>query len=231
MILPLNRVQLLQRKALRGVPPIKHDSNSDLALITAYKNGDEEAGMKLLESYMDIISYIFKNPTKPPRRTKQMRKLFTHLNHFDREDMFQEIIYQFFLLVHEYDPSLGKPFENFVKGVLHQRFFNRYFSEVLEDEKHKSKTVEFDDNMNIEEKAKSILLEENELKLPSHYIELYQALNQLGTRQREILILSEVKGWNATEIARELGINPNTVRATKKKAIERLREIMTKASG
>ncbi|AYP68748.1 RNA polymerase sigma factor [Bacillus phage vB_BpsS-36] len=221
----LDQLKRLQGKAGRKVKAVEHDRNSDLALVVAYKNGDEEAGLKLMESYLDIISIVYKYPSKPPFKSAKMSKLhYSPLTYEDKEDLFQEIMAHFFKLVNEFDPALDKPFEHMIRAKLHQRVFNNFFSEFIEIETHET---EFDDDLDFECKANSILLDESITeKLPEQYIELYQAFNQLGARQRQVMEMSVVKGWNSKEIAEELGITPSTVRVTLKKALESVRATM-----
>jgi RNA polymerase sigma factor (sigma-70 family) len=224
-----NEIQKLQDKIKFGVDDYPKDNNEDNSLIVAYKNGDTQAGMKLVHNYLDIISYIYKYPFNPPRRGEKRARFIgkkPHINFHDKEDLIQEILFHFFVLIEEYDPEYGKPFQALVKGKLHHRVHNNFFREFLIIDRHEE---EYDEEFEskYKEAHKSILLDEEATeKLPANYIELYQALNQLGARQREVIILSEVKGWNASEIAEELGINPVTVRRAKQEALKKLREIM-----
>jgi RNA polymerase sigma factor (sigma-70 family) len=223
-------IQKLQDKIKYGIDDYKKNDQEDKALIVAYKNGNEQAGMTLVHNYLDVISYIYRFPYNPPRRGKKARFIGKkpHINAQDREDLLQEILYHFFVLVNEYDPEFGKPFQALVKGKLHHRVHNNFFKEFLVIDKHEEAYDEDFESKYLDD-TKSILLDEEATqKLPANYIELYQALNQLGARQREVMILSEVKGWNASEIADELGITPVTVRRTKQEALRKLREIMIK---
>ena len=222
MTLPLNRIQLLQRRAWKGVFKQEHDNNRDLALISAYLNGNEEAGMQLVESYLDVFSYILRNPTKPPHRGRMVKGKL-NLNYQDYEDMFQELLYQFFKLIEEFDPSYGKPFEHFIRATLHQRFYNRYFADLLED---KSKVIgsPFDEALSNSYEQNILLEEENNTS--TKHIRLYQAFNKLTKVQRQILTLSVLKGYSHREIANELGCSVNFVKVNKHRALEKLRNLL-----
>jgi RNA polymerase sigma factor (sigma-70 family) len=223
--LPKNKAQRLQTKLARKVEAIQHDPREDQALITAYNNGDEDAGWVLFENYSDVASIVYKFPSKPPYKTEKMRKLhYQPLSIEDKEDLFQEIAFHFFKLVGEFDPDMKKPFEHMIRAKLHQRVFNNFFSEFIEVETNE---VEFDEELDFEAKANSIFLEEGITEnLPSEHIELYQAFNQLSKRQREVLEMSIVKGWDSREIAEELGLKSATVRVTLKNGLEKLRGLM-----
>jgi len=220
-----NKAQKFQNRLARKQPLTKHDPKVDNALIVAYVNGDEEAGWELFESYADIASIVYKFPSKPPYKTAAMSKLhYAPLSPEDKEDLFQEIAFHFFKLVGEFDPELKKPFEHMVRAKLHQRVFNQYFSEYISVETNET---EFDEELDFEAAAHEIVLDESMTQsLPSEHIELYQALNQLSEKQREIVIMSVVKGWNATEIGKELGIKSNAARQQLFKAMNKLRSIL-----
>lgn len=218
----LNRVQLLQRKAWQGVGKLQHDPHQDLALIMAYRNGDEEAGMKLVESYLDVFNHILHNPTKPPRRGRMVRGKLK-LTFQDYEDMFQELLYQFFKLVEEFDPSHGVPFEHFVRATLHQRFYNSYFEDLLEDRNKRTNLSSEHENL-LKAPEKSILLEED--NPPSKYLDLYKALNKLSKVQRQILTMNIIQGYSLADIARELNLDKTFVRVNKHRALKQLRKLL-----
>lgn len=217
--LPKNRVQKMMSKAMRGVAPQEHDNKQDKALIVAYLNGDEEAGMVLAESFLDFFSVIMNKPAKAPRKAKASQKLWSEPNFHDYEDLFQEILVQFFIMVKQYDPD-SAPFAGYVGSMLHQRVFDRYFSEFIR--KNANEELEFDDSLMIEMKELTV----DESKLPAEYIHLYQALNKLSSKQREAVEMSVVRGWNSTEIAQELEMKPQTVRKNLERGLKRLRELL-----
>jgi RNA polymerase sigma factor (sigma-70 family) len=219
-----NKVQKMMAKALRGVAPHKHDNNQDKALIVAYLNGDHDAGMALAESYLDFFSTIMNKPTDVPYKSPAMQRLWADPTYHDYEDLFQEILLHFFIMVHEYDPETA-PFASFIGSTLKQRVFNNFFSEFLKVKT--TEEIEYDDAIDIEGKIQSILLDEDTAKkVPAQYLELYEALNKLSKRQREVIEMSVIKGWDSTVIADELGMSSNTVRVHLKRGLEKLKTIM-----
>ncbi|TWJ39625.1 hypothetical protein CHCC5027_3538 [Bacillus paralicheniformis] len=223
--LPDNKVQRLMKEAQRGVAPLKHNQETDLALIEAYKNGNEEAGWELAESYVDVFSVIMNKPTKPPRRTKAMQRLWADPTYQDYEDLFQEILYHFFRLVEE-DNTNKTPFSYYIRAKLHQRVFNNFFSEFIETKKVE---VEYDERKHSETVEEDIFLDEYSEKPPAHYLELYNALNHLTTKQRQVVVLKKSKGWSSREVAEELGISQDAVRKQLERGMKKLRKAMDKS--
>lgn len=221
--LPLNKMQKLQQQATRKQKKTTHDNEQDNALIIAYRNGNEDAGFELFRSYLDIVSYIFRNPHKA--QFKQGSKVNIDWTPQDKEDLFQEIGYHFFVLLDEYDEELGD-FQGLIKGKLHLRVYDNFFEDVAD--RHINEIV-IDEEIDLEQKARDILLNGNpDKKVPADHMELYMALNQISRKQRQALELSIVKGWNASEVAQELGVSPTSVRMLKMRGLESLRQIMTK---
>jgi RNA polymerase sigma factor (sigma-70 family) len=222
-------IQKIQQKVQQKVDKIKRDHREDRALILAYKNGNEEAGKSLIENYLDIISEVYRYPYHRPikgRGEKGLGARKPDMNAYDKEDILQEILYAFFVLVEEYEEE--KNFEGLVKGKLHHRFFNNFFDEYMEvDLKEEEYDEDFEGKYELTHKA-TIILEDEQApkKLPSNYIELYEAFNQISQKQREVLELSLVKGWNATEIAEEIDSSASAVRKLKERGLEKLKTIM-----
>ncbi|AVO23054.1 RNA polymerase sigma factor [Bacillus phage Anath] len=216
--LPDNKVQKLMKEALRGVAPKQHDPATDLFYIIEYQGGDDSAGWKLCEEYLDIFSVIMSKPTQPPKKTKAMQKLWVDVTIQDYEDLFQEILYHFLDLARNFQDH--KPFAHAVRAILHQRVFNQHFSEFLE--KRRMET-EFDDEVRLEYEQK-VEDEREAPKVPTQFLHLYQALNTLTKKQRLIIELSVFKGWNSREVAQEIGSNASTVRVTLKNALAKLKK-------
>ena len=221
-------VQRLQGKVVRIVDDFPKDSREDKALIKAYRNGNEEAGRALLESYLDIISVIYNNPSNPPRMRKPNGQKFVTRppapNVYDKEDVLQEIIYQFFVLVNEYDEDYGLPFYGLIKGKLFLRFHNNYYREYFNI---RSKETEYDEELeSYYGRAEESREEEQSSRVPSQYVELYNAMDRLSKRQREIIEMSIVKGWDSTIISQELDMSSSTVRVHLKRGLEKLKSLM-----
>lgn len=215
--LPDNPVQKLMKEALRGVAPRKHDKHINDCLVLDFQNGDEDAGWQLAQEYVDVFSVIMNKPTKPPHKSKAMQKLWVDPNLQDYEDLFQEILTHFMVLLHEYHPDKGS-LVRFIRATLHQRVFNQFFSEFIAI---KNNEMEFDDDIKLSYMYNE---EDEDEKVPSHYLELYQALNKLTRRQRQIVELSVFKEWSSVVIAHETGISAITARVTLKNALQVLRK-------
>lgn len=221
----MEKLNELYNRVRRGVGPLKHNPVEDRLRVDKFLEGDKEAGWELLESYADIISHIYHNPTKPPYRTKQMRTLYSALSYQDREDLLQEIAAQFFQLVSEYDPTQGS-LERFVRAALHQRVFNRYFSSVLEDQKYLDKSQE------VEEVLEG--LDFNKLspsRLPNEFLKLYQLLAGLPAKQREVIILSIAHKLDSRAVAEESNISRSYARVLKRRALKQLKRAVKSKGG
>jgi RNA polymerase sigma factor (sigma-70 family) len=219
--LPLNKAQKLQRECSRKVENIKHSQAEDMALLTAYINGNDDAGFELFKSYKDIVSYIYRNPEKA--QFKNNTKMRVDWTPMEKEDLFQEIALQFFKLVSEYDPEVGE-FVGIVKGKLHLRVYDNFFEDVADQ---RFNETAYDEEIDFEGKSQSILLDESQHnKHPAQYIELYEAFNRLSKRQREAVELKVTKGWNAREVAEEMGISHSSARTHIELGLKKLKTLM-----
>lgn len=223
--IPRNKVERFQSVLARKHVKVKHDNDYDMRLVHEYRDGDEEAGWELFESYADELSKIYRFPSKPPRKVSARRKgHYSPMTYEDKEDLVQEIALHFFALVDEYD--MNRPFENMLRSKLHNRVFDNFYADLIDIQVNETEFNE-DEQEKFEQKAQDVLLDEDkQAKIPESHIRLYQAFNGLAPRQREVVEMSIIKGWNSTEIAEETGIKPATVRVTLKKALEKLKELM-----
>jgi RNA polymerase sigma factor (sigma-70 family) len=226
MIKKLVNKHLIERmmdEARRGVAPQEHDYKAEKPLVIAFQNGDEQAGFELIKMYQDCFSVIINKPAKPPFNKGGMSRLWDGSpSREDYEDMYQEILCQFIEMVKEFDTSEETPLVNKVRKTLHQRFFNRYFSEFIEN---RTVEEEFDDKINLSFEF-DISVDDTD-NVPAKYLELYQAMNELSDKERRVLEYSVVKGWNASEIQQEMGTKTN-VRMIKKRALEKLQKLLSK---
>lgn len=219
-------IQRMMEEAKRGVAPREHDYRHEKSLIIAFQNGNQEAGFELVKLYQDVFSVIINRPADAPFNGGRMRKLWDGApSYYDYEDMYQEIIAQFLEMVMEFNTSEKTPFVHKVRRTLHQRFFNRYFSEFIEKRDFEKM---YDDDINIFAVPSDYGEEQPEKKTPEEHKDLYDALDKLTKRQKEILLMSALKGWNSTVIAQEIGISNSSVRShlqiAKKKVKEQLME-------
>jgi len=221
-------VQKIQQRISGVISDFSKDGKEDKALIKDYINGSQEAGRALIENYLDIISIIYNKPSNPPKMRKPDGQRFITRppvpNIHDKEDVLQEILYQFFTLVYEYDESFKLPFYALIKGKLFLRFHNQYYREYFEvRSKEREYVEEFEVFYGFDEIAEE---EEVTEKVPSEYMGLYEALNKLSKQQREVIQMSVIKGWNSTVIAQELNINKGAVRVRLTRGLAKLRIIM-----
>lgn len=222
---PRNKVERLQSVLARKHEKIKHNNDYDIKMVHEHREGCSEAGWELFESYTDELSKIYRFPSKPPRKVSARRKgHYSPMTYEDKEDLIQEIACHFFALVDEYD--MTRPFENMLRSKLHNRVFDNFYSDLIDIQVNETEFNE-EEQDKFEQKAQEVLLDEDkQKKIPESHVRLYQAFNGLAPRQREVVEMSIVKGWNSTEIAKELNIKPATVRVTLKKGLEKLKELM-----
>lgn len=217
-------IQKMMEEARRGVAPREHDHKIENSLIVAFQNGDEKAGFELVKLYQDIFSMIISKPADAPYNGGRMRKLWDGSpSYYDYEDMYQEILAQFFELVKGFDVSGDAPFQAVCVKVLHQRFFNRYFSEFIE-----KRDIEksYDDEINFDPDSLETKENVTQKRKPADYPELYDALDKLSKKQRQVVEMSIVKGWDSSFIASELGMSNNTVRVHLKRGLDKLKTLM-----
>lgn len=218
---PKHEMTKMMERARRGVAPREHDALMEHSLILAFQGGSKEAGWELFKLYQDVFSVIISRPSQPPFNSESMRTLPSgDPTYSDYEDIYQEIAVQFFLMLHEFDTEDPTPFEHKARRTLHQRFFNRFYSEFLERRVTDSELNDlngpaYELELNMEEGAK-----------PSEHLELYNAMNQLSPRQRSVVELSVINGWSSTEISEELGMSASTVRVHLANGLKRLKTIM-----
>lgn len=217
-------VQRMMEEARRGVAPREHDHKLENSLIVAFQNGDEQAGFELVKLYQDVFSMIISKPADAPYNGGRMRKLWDGApSYYDYEDMYQEILAQFFELVRGFDVSGDAPFAAVCVKLLHQRFFNRYFSEFIEK---RDLEKSYDDEINFDTDSMKTEEVEEVKRRPSDYPELYDALDKLSKKQRQVVEMSIVKGWDSSFIAKELGMSNNTVRVHLKRGLDKLKTLM-----
>lgn len=222
-------VQKIQQKVSRIVADYPKDAREDKSLIEAFRKGNQDAGKALIENYLDIISIIYNKPSNPPKMRKPDGQRFITRppapSQSDREDVIQEILYQFFTLVYEYDESFMLPFHALIKGKLFLRFHNQYYREFFEI---RSKETEFDEEFvgSYGYTYEMDLTEEEQKKVPAQYLELYEALDKLSKQQREVIELSVVKGWDSTVVAQEIGSTSGAVRKAKERGLDKLKNLM-----
>lgn len=198
----------------------EHDQITDLILIEEYLDGDEQAMMTLIERYSDVIYFAYNNPAKRPGQ-KIAKNLTFNFTTEDKEDLWNCAILNFVDLVTSYDQSKG-PFEHYVRGTLRYRVFNEFFQVGMDIQINETE-FEFDDQITAD--FKSIFIEDDDY-VPTDYIQLYQALNTLTARQREIFEMMVVNDWTAQETADELGVARSTALNTHRQTVKKLRKFL-----
>ncbi|QQO40396.1 RNA polymerase sigma factor [Bacillus phage 268TH004] len=216
-----NFIETLKREVSQKQPARKHNEDHDRVKIDYYLRGTEKAGLDLMLDYVDIISYIYKQPHKPQFNKKTGLEIDWTAQ--DKEDLLQEICLHFFQLIHEYDPAEGK-FEALIKGKLHPRVYKSFAMKACDV---KVFETELEDNCTFEAKSAQILLDDSMTEiLPQQYIELYRAFNKLSDKQRKAVELIIINEWNSKQVAEELGCSPSTARTHLQRGLERLKDIM-----
>lgn len=76
----------------------------------------------------------------------------------------------------------------------------------------------------IEDDIGAVTLSVRGYEITLHDPELAELVMELQTRKREILLLNEIIGLSLGEIAEELGVEYETVKSTKSKAMRDLRK-------
>lgn len=220
--LPLSEVQLIQRELATKQENLHRDPEVDKALCLAYQEGSNEAGVQLIYRYLDKLSYIYRFPTRCKNRGGIKCKIdITKITtKEDKEDLTQELLYNFLKLLLEYDPLVGD-LQGLIVGKLHLRVF-KYFYKELVDIKFNEEGL--DDNFDIEEEIKEIFIEEKEV--PEDVKLMYMAMSELPEQSRKVIEYTVCKGWTGAETARELGLESATVRKIKQRSIAKLRKQM-----
>ncbi|PEM30177.1 RNA polymerase sigma factor [Bacillus wiedmannii] len=221
--LPLMDAQKLQQRVHYGVKKFPKDNSLDSALAFRYQRGDEQAGIQLLENYLDIVSDIYRKPTHLRIKKKCSIDLRSISTKEDREDLFQEICTHFFGLALEFDPEVGN-FQGLIKGKLHLRVYKYYFSEYIDTRKNETK---LDDDFDMADAIREIFLEDSVVS--EEVKTLYSAISTLPELQQKIIEMTVVKGWNSTEVSQEIGFTPAYIRKSKERTLRRLRETMEAA--
>lgn len=199
------------------------DQDEDMDKLLRAREGDQEAFLALLHEYSDTISFIYKNPGRPPVIPKG-KKIILNYNEETREDLFSIIITNFCELIHEYDPAIG-PFFAIARTKLHLRVFHEFFEPVVDNTFNTRALNDVDENKLFTE-LQSIFLDEERNE---YYKPLIEAIDQLTKRQREIiqiLFLNDVPAATEQDVADILGVSRPSVTMTKKTAINNLRNIL-----
>lgn len=220
--LPLMEAQLLQKEIATKQPNIKRDPELDKQLCLAYQQGDASAGVELLYRYLDKLSYIYRFPTRCKNRggIKCKIDITTSTTKEDKEDLFQEIVCHFLKLLLEYDPAEGD-LQGLIIGKLHLRVYAYHYGELVDIRMNER---ELEDDYDMEEEIKEIFLEE--VEVPPEVKKLYELLSELTPEQRKVIELSVAKGWSLPEVAKETGINYESVKKIKQRTLAKLRKLM-----
>jgi RNA polymerase sigma factor (sigma-70 family) len=223
--LPDNEIQKIQKELERGKRfSMEHDDKTEKELMRRFQNGDSEAVMELIRLYLDVISVVYRRPFNPPffkevYAIRSLRYEVFRSTPQNKEDYLQAILENFIQLVSENDQNEERELKGLILGKLHMRVYDRFIYDFIEQD---SNLLLVEDVQNYVDKSYKAPVEEK----PKDYTELYKALDTLSERQREVVELSTMKGWNSTEIAQEIGIDAKTVRVHLKRGLDKLKLIM-----
>lgn len=175
------------------------------------------------------------NPTQPgePAHLGQIvndyqplvATMVKHLVHSSRragvelEDLLQEANIALVELAREYAPDRGVPFGSYLKQKLKWRLVNFLTREL----KRRNRTVGMDESMVEHLVAKTETLPSADVLNPR----LRAALRQLSPKQRSVLYEVYWREKSTHEIARQLGVSPQSITALRRRAEEHLRQDMT----
>ena len=178
-------------------------------LISKSNKGEEESKEELIKRLQPLI-------------ISSIRRYYNKVNEYD--DLIQEGNLVVLQCLKNYDKNKGTYFLGYVKTMLKFTYLN----------KHKEKTC-FSINQPVnggEGELVDILESKKESPLDlllekENYDLLYEALNILTDRQREVVIYFYVEDLSIGQIAEKLNITYRTVINTKTRALEKLKEYFT----
>lgn len=203
------------------VAPIKRDQANDMFHWGGYIRGQEWCGFQLLRNYADVVSYIYNVPHKPKNRAGSLVTIDWTAS--DKEDLFQEILLEFFILCKEYDPDKGT-FAALIIGKLHNRVYNSFFNTVADTKINERALPEGADF--IDEVREILNTEDDERGISQEIANLYSAFNSLTDLQKSVINLIVMRGWTLKETAEELGMTKQATRQAKQRAIKNMREYL-----
>ncbi|MBS4535798.1 sigma-70 family RNA polymerase sigma factor [Clostridium sp. D2Q-14] len=171
--------------------------------------GDEFAKEELIEKFRPLI-------------LSSMKRYY--FNNQEFEDLLQEGFEVIIKGIKDFDKKKGVKFPGYLKTILNFHYLNKL--------RNNKQMISL--NMPIGEDESITLLDtlESEIDIEEEYIkdeetnELYNSLEVLTQRQKEIIILFYVERLKISEIAVKLGISYRTVINIKVQAIEKLRKTL-----
>ncbi|AGE60807.1 RNA polymerase sigma factor [Bacillus phage Eoghan] len=217
----LRELEQFRKRISAKVAPIKRNQDEDMFYWGGYIRGQEWCGFQLLSRYADVVSYIYNVPHKPKHRAASVVTIDWTAQ--DKEDLYQEILLEFFKLCKEYDPDKGT-FAALIIGKLHRRVYNSFFSAVADakiNERALPEGVDF-----IDEVREILNTDEDEREITPEIANLYSAFNSLTDLQKNVVNLMVLKGWTLKESAEELGMTKQATRQAKQRAIKNMREYL-----
>ena len=162
----------------------------------------------LVNDYQPLVATMVKHLAQSSRRAG-----------VELEDLLQEANTALVELAREYAPDRGVPFGSYLKQKLKWHLANFLLREL----KRRSRTVEMDESMVEHLVAKTETLPSAEVLNPR----LRAALRQLSPKQRSVLYEVYWREKTTYEIARQLGVSPQSITALRRRAEEHLRRDLT----
>lgn len=220
--LPLIEAQQLQQKVARKVEPIERNDELDQKLALEYQQGNVQSGLQLFNNYLDIISFIYRKPNKAKNRGSNKVDIRSKTTKEDKEDLFQEICTHFFGLLLEFDSKVSN-LQSLIKGKLHLRVYKYYFEDLLDV---KVNEKELQEDFDLAELIKEIFIEDDTNEISPQKAKLFEAFGELSEKQRKVLELTVVRGWDSSVVSKEIKTTPAHIRVTKQRSLERLKKLM-----
>lgn len=172
------------------------DALDEQVLIEKLRKNDRKAYSELFDRYFD--------------------RLFTFaMNMVFREDVANDIVQEVFIAI--YEKSVLKDYRGSLKAYLYTSVRNRcynYLRDAKVEDRQKALYVEaavYSDSMDV--------IDEEEL-----LEKIKEVMEELPEKCREVCRLRFVHGYKYSDIAEQLGMNENTVKAQIHRGMERLRQ-------
>jgi RNA polymerase sigma factor (sigma-70 family) len=171
-------------------------------LVARARSGDQAATLELLRRYRPLLARNIRHSLA--YQLSQDRAV-------DMEDMWQEAVCTFLILLHGYDPARGVPFGGYARALLSWHFLN-----LRRQVAHKSPP-----SLDAEELTAVID--------PADYtgtVVLRDVLHHLSPRQYQVLEALYLHGQSISETAKDIGITRQAVHATHRRALGKLQQLL-----
>lgn len=207
----------------------KIDETDAKELLDQFHKGSELAFEKLCDMFIHPIAYAYQKPTAI--KGNENRPML-NMNFHDKEDHFQNILLEFFLMLKSYDEKKGK-LTRYINKSLMWNLFNKHIRNTVERSKTETLQSESDDTEDscglkiIDDLAKYEPQKQlDEMEVRMKFLPLYQALQDLSPSRKKVLELHYFQSMTLTDIAKHLGKSDSTIRNTKRQGLKQLEKVL-----